>query len=111
MSLKDHLKSLPEEERSQVTDRMKYVAGKTFYLRGDTWLDSEYDDAVEKIRVAVFSDAYFEILRQCPSVQHFVSLGKNVTVRYGSLAVLFGEEGIEDPADPDLKEAIAACTR
>lgn len=54
------------EGRASVAETVRKVGGKTFFRRGDTWIDSTVTAEQEKSarRVEQFSDAYFDLARR-----------------------------------------------
>lgn len=68
-----------EEPQSQSVRR---VAGKTFYLIGGVWTDSEFKDESQLPEtVVVFgSEDYFALLKQNPKLASYFSLGERVVV-------------------------------
>ena len=61
---------------------IRRVAGKTFYLRDDVWVDSELtpDSKLPETALTFGSDAYFELLKQKPKLAEYFSLGERVVV-------------------------------
>jgi Ca-activated chloride channel family protein len=71
---------IEEDERQSTV--MKAAGGKTFYLRGDVWTDSEFR-AGSKLTETVLkfgSDDYFALLKQKPRLAEYFSLGERVVV-------------------------------
>lgn len=63
-----------------VTESIKTVEDKTFYLKSGIWTDSLYKDGKDKIEVKFLSDKYFELLKTCPKLGKYLSVGNNVIV-------------------------------
>jgi Ca-activated chloride channel family protein len=59
---------------------VRFVASRTFYRDGERWLDSAYDEQRETIKVQLFSEAYFQLLREHPDAGKFLALGPRVVV-------------------------------
>ncbi len=78
--------------RSAVTTRnlsvseVRYVAGKTFFLRDSFWVDVQFTGNERIVDVLFASDAYFQLLAQQPALGKYFSLGKNVIVRMDDVA-------------------------
>ena len=72
-----------EKEMREVSEAIRYVGVKTFYLRKGVWVDGEYQEGMETIQVEFGSDAYFELLADHPGLGKFFALGKRVIVVYG----------------------------
>ncbi|MEQ8171718.1 MAG: hypothetical protein ABRQ38_22700, partial [Candidatus Eremiobacterota bacterium] len=63
-----------------VAESIKTVEDKTFYLKSGIWTDSLYKDGKDKIEVKFLSDKYFELLKTCPKLGKYISIGNNVIV-------------------------------
>ncbi|MCZ6816811.1 MAG: VIT and VWA domain-containing protein [Planctomycetota bacterium] len=76
---------------------VQFVGKKTFYLDGVRWVDADYDDDREPIRLVAFSEAYFQFLREHPGAGQTLAQGGNV---------LFEWDGkIYEIVPPESKEA------
>ncbi|MFA6318239.1 MAG: VIT and VWA domain-containing protein [Elusimicrobiota bacterium] len=75
-------------EVKKLASEIKTVGSKTFYKRGDEWVDGAYELAGKPsaTTVAFLSDAYFELLRRHPGTRGWLSLGKRVTFMLGGKA-------------------------
>lgn len=69
---------LPEEGKLPV----KYLAGKTFFLKDSVWTDTEYKENMSVIEISFGSEGYFRFLNKYPELAPFVSLGENVIFVY-----------------------------
>ncbi|MGE0709396.1 MAG: VIT domain-containing protein [Planctomycetota bacterium] len=61
---------------------MRVIEGRTFYLDGETWVDSEAgprSDAWKKVEA--FSEDYFKLLREQPALGKFLALGNKLIVK------------------------------
>lgn len=85
--------------RGTVGERMRHLAGRTFYRRGNTWADARVnpEDESKAERIEFLSDRYMELVRSNPELAPILSLGSDV---------LFAHEGrtyriaAEPPAPP-----------
>ncbi|HWN98481.1 MAG TPA: VWA domain-containing protein, partial [Blastocatellia bacterium] len=61
---------------------VRTVAEKTFQLKGDEWIDTEFKDssALQKVEVQFGSEEFFNLIAREPKLSEFFSLGKKVTV-------------------------------
>lgn len=61
---------------------VKSVGGKTFYLKGKIWTDSEYraDAKAPETSVKFASAEYYELLKLKPQLARFFSLGEEIVV-------------------------------
>ncbi|HVF55841.1 MAG TPA: VIT and VWA domain-containing protein [Pyrinomonadaceae bacterium] len=66
------------------TGGVRKVEGKTFYLRDDVWLDSEFkaDGRLPETALVFGSDEYFALLKREPQLARFFALGERVVVVY-----------------------------
>jgi Ca-activated chloride channel family protein len=71
---------IEEDERQSIV--MKAVGGKTFYLRGEVWTDSEFrvGSKLTETVLKFGSDDYFALLKQKPRLAEYFSLGERVVV-------------------------------
>jgi len=78
------LGSLKEEEVSLTPpiEIIKYVGKKTFYLRNEVWVDSEYKEGLETYKLEYGSEEYFKILASKPQLGKFFALGKRIIVKF-----------------------------
>jgi Ca-activated chloride channel family protein len=60
------------------------VGDKTFQLRGEVWIDTEFKDSssLPKLEVQFGSEAFFNLIANEPELAEYFSLGKKVTVVY-----------------------------
>lgn len=64
---------------------MRSVAGKTFYKRGDTWVDAELELGVNHgtpVKISALSPSYFELLKRHPGLRSYLALGSRVSLLY-----------------------------
>lgn len=58
------------------------VAGKTFYLRGERWVDAELELGVnhgEPVRITALSPQYYKLLKDHPGLRSILALGSRVS--------------------------------
>jgi len=72
---------------------VRYIAGKTFFYRNGTWVDSTYAKKQKSIQIQNFSDAYFQISNAAKDLNQYLALGENVIVNYHGQAIQIGNEG------------------
>jgi Ca-activated chloride channel family protein len=82
-----------ENGRQVQFDRVKHVAGRTFFYRDGTWVDATYVKGQDILQVQNFSEAYFQISQNSVDVNQFLALGPNVIVNMGGQAVQISSEG------------------
>ena len=78
-SISDY-KAKAREDSAKLAQLSQFVGGKTFYAKGDQWMDSEVQkrESAARVRVKFGSPEYFELIRKTPRALSWASLGKNV---------------------------------
>ncbi|MDD5630142.1 MAG: VIT and VWA domain-containing protein [Elusimicrobia bacterium] len=60
------------------------IAGKTFYRRGQTWVDGDYElregGALKTVRLVYLSPEYFDLLSRKPALARYFALGSSLKV-------------------------------
>jgi len=72
-------------ETVKVSDTVKYAGSKTFVLRNQTWIDTEYSGQETK-KVKFLSDDYFDLISGNPDLGIYFALGSKVIVVYKDVA-------------------------
>jgi Ca-activated chloride channel family protein len=71
------------------TVETRTVAGKTFYKRGETWVDGDYElregAAPKTVRVVYLSPEYFDLLTRKPALARYLALGSSLKVMDGGI--------------------------
>ena len=66
------------------------LAGKTFYLRGEAWVDGDYEMAdkgsIKELNLGYLSPEYFEVLGREPGLSRYLSLGKRLVILWQGTA-------------------------
>ena len=67
------------------TTETRTVAGKTFYRRGETWVDGEYElrergSEPKTVRIVYLSPEYFELVSRKPILARYLALGSDLKV-------------------------------
>jgi len=91
------LQKLAQAETEPVgvdAERMRVVEGRTYYLRDGVWTDSTYVDE-ETIRVAAYSDAFFELAKILPWVGPHLAIGDRAIIAVGDGFIEISEDGVE----------------
>ena len=77
-------RSLKEAARvdSDSTNGLRRVGTKTFYLRDDVWVDSEFKEnsGLPDIKLIFGTDDYYALLKQRPVLASYFALGERVIV-------------------------------
>ncbi len=87
----------PMPSASGAADRaepiLKYVGGKTFYLRDGIWIDSGYEAAtMTPIKIGFGSDVYYQLLDSRPEWGKYLALGESVIFEVGGQAYQIVED-------------------
>jgi len=70
---------------TKAAETIQTVNDRTFVLRGDTWIDTQYDSAKMKVTKIIFlSDEYFKLLADHPEIKDYLALGTHVVVVIGT---------------------------
>jgi Ca-activated chloride channel family protein len=67
---------------SPLIETVKHVGDKTFYLRGNQWIDSDYGEGMKVIDIKYLSSKYLDILARNPKLGRYLALGTNLIVVY-----------------------------
>jgi Ca-activated chloride channel family protein len=72
------------EEEGATSSAVRKVGDKTFYLRDDVWVDSEFkpDAKLPETAIEFGGDEYFALIKREPQLARFFSLGERVVVVY-----------------------------
>ena len=81
-----------EGNQVQLND-VKYVAGKTFFYRNGTWIDTTYAKKQKLVQIQNFSKAYFQISNATTDLNQYLALGENVIVNYNGQAIQVSNAG------------------
>jgi hypothetical protein len=70
---------------SQYTQESKFVNGRTFYLNGSQWVDSQVQKLsnANHVRIQFNSDEYFDLMAKQPKALAWLAIGKNVQFALG----------------------------
>lgn len=82
------------DNTKSVTSRaLRYAGSKTFFMRDSFWVDATFSGTETLIDVEFASDAYFQLLRDQPSLGLYFAVGKNLIVSFGDVAYKVHETG------------------
>ncbi len=85
-----------------VADVIRHVGSKTFVVRGDIWMDTEFDPSVmDPSRVGFLTDDYFALVAAAPGLGSYFALGEQVIVVFDGVAyqvVLGAGDSVPIPA-------------
>ncbi|MBD3387456.1 MAG: VWA domain-containing protein [Candidatus Altiarchaeales archaeon] len=87
------VQSLKDQSTVQIKeDKLQAVGAKTFYLKGETWVDNGYTGQ-ETTDVKYDSNAYYQMLTDRPEYGKYLSLGEKVIFCEGGECYKIGIEG------------------
>jgi uncharacterized protein YegL len=69
-------------QAAPLTETVKQVGDKTFYLKENQWVDSHYSEGMKVIEIRYLSGKYLDLLAKNPKIGRYFSLGKNLIVVY-----------------------------
>ena len=88
---------------SRVEATLKNVAGKTFVRIRGVFIDTEFDEGMDMLKLKWGSDAYFAALRAMPELTKYLALGENVIVVIEGKVLIVGEEGEEELSEKEIR--------
>jgi Ca-activated chloride channel family protein len=71
------------------------MGNKTFFKKGELWVDSEYDIKFKTIKIQRFSSAYFELAKIFPEFEKYLSLGDKVIFVFKGKVIEIADQGEE----------------
>lgn len=97
-----------QEGKVVAVNQIQNIGTRTFYQRGNVWVDSRTDDQknLKTIQIKQFSSAHFKLLKAYPELNQYQRLG-NMKVFVNGQAIEFGEKGKEDLTDTEIKAIIS----
>lgn len=93
------LKALSEAETVQSgVEGVLIIDDRTYFLREDVWVDSEYEDQ-ETLAIAAYSNAYFQLPSLVEWIGPHLAIGEKLILRVGELFLQIGEDGVQELSD------------
>ena len=90
-----------------VTQEICYLGSKTFYFVNQVWLDSDYVEGEDIVKLVYGSEAYFKLLEAHPEFGIYLSLGDRMIVCLDEgICLEIGPEGINSADDTELEELL-----
>ena len=93
--------TVPAQEDSE---RLRIVENRSYFLRDGVWIDSAFANE-ETIKVALFSNAYFELVDLVPWIGPHLAIGDHVILAVGDVFLEIAEDGAE-AITPTLTEVL-----
>lgn len=79
------MKKLKEENTvsdKDQADNIRRISGKTFQIKDDVWVDSEYKDGMKTKKIKFGSSEYFDLIQSNTELAKYLSIGTKVIVVY-----------------------------
>jgi hypothetical protein len=69
-----------KEESAKYDQQSRFVAGRSFYINNDQWIDSEIQKhpKAKRVRVQFASPEYFDLVKKNPEALKWLSVGRNI---------------------------------
>ncbi|MDQ3697808.1 MAG: VIT and VWA domain-containing protein [Gemmatimonadota bacterium] len=79
------------------------VAGRTFTLRDQVWIDAAFREGMRTVKIKAYSTAYFALAERLPGVREAFAIGERVIVAGQGVAFEVGDVGAERLDESDLR--------
>jgi hypothetical protein len=81
----------------------KRVAGRTFRLMDNSWIETTYTDSDTTIDIKYNSEAYWYLLDQLPELSDVFALGEKIVLKVGKVFVRISDTGIKTIARSEIQ--------
>lgn len=92
-SASNRVRAAPGRPGNAAIVEQRIVAGRTFRLEDGVWTEASRSDTHDTIAVAVYSDAYFEVVRALPELRPVLAALSPVSVAGSRVRIVFDERG------------------
>ena len=87
--------------------QMRNVSQRSFVQNGKQWIDVNYQNQKNVIKVKSFSPAYFQLANAHPQMSQYLSMGNDVIISLKDTAIQTGDDGREKEFTPaELKPLV-----
>jgi Ca-activated chloride channel family protein len=93
-------------EDSRAQGAVRLAGRKLFVFDDGTWTDVGFDDTLEVIEVAPFSDAYFDLVERLPALKPYFAVGDRVVIAGNGVALKLAHEGATELKASELKTVL-----
>jgi Ca-activated chloride channel family protein len=90
-----------EGKMTKVNEVMQ-VDKKSFFKKGEVWMDSEFEGESETLKIEKFSPAYFKLISIKPEIGKYLALGDKVIFVLNETAVEISDQGKTELTQEDL---------
>jgi Ca-activated chloride channel family protein len=98
----------PEGGRGHGTaGAVRHVGRKLFVLRDGTWTDMTFDDSLQVIELAPYSEAYFELARRLPAIREYLALGDDLIIAGDGVILKLVPDGATEWDSNDLRAVLS----
>ncbi|TET78983.1 VWA domain-containing protein [candidate division TA06 bacterium] len=85
-------------------ENVAQVGNRAFFNQNGKWVETTGDSKMPVVKVKRFSKAYFQLLRNDPSVGSYLALGQNVQFNIGNQQIQIADSGKEEFTQSELTE-------
>jgi len=91
----------PQKEQKERT-----VAGKTFRLRRNVWIDTEHAEKATLIRIQRDSDAYRALLKAIPQLKVYFDAEERILVTIGRYSIEIAPDGKASLSQEEIQRVV-----
>jgi Ca-activated chloride channel family protein len=84
----------------------RHVGRRLFVFRDGIWTDLRFDDSLQTIEVAPYSEAYFELVRRAPGLRRYLALGEQLVIAGDGVALKLSADGLTTWKPSELKAVL-----
>jgi Ca-activated chloride channel family protein len=85
---------------------VRHAGRKLFVLRDGTWTDMTFDDSLQVIELAPYSEAYFELARRLPAIREYLALGDDLIIAGDGVVLKLTPDGATEWDSQDLRAVL-----
>jgi Ca-activated chloride channel family protein len=86
---------------------VRHVGRRLFVLRDGTWTDMTFDDSLQVIELAPYSEAYFELARRLPAIREYLALGDDLIIAGDGVVLKLTVDGATEWDSNDLRAVLS----
>ncbi len=86
---------------------VRHAGRKLFVLRDGTWTDMTFDDSLQVIELAPYSEAYFELARRLPAIREYLALGDDLIIAGDGVVLKLTPDGATEWDSKDLRAVLS----